>query len=160
MILYLDLDGVFADLEGYCKKTLDIDYLADPKLAWSRIDKIPEFFKHLGIIRGSANFFDDIMEYATCEVKILTALPLLTGELITAPGDKRWWVHNYLDEDIQVITVDSWERKKDFAKGNVLLDDSRRNILDWEFHGGQGVWHTSKDYQHSLNQLKKCGAIK
>jgi 5'(3')-deoxyribonucleotidase len=146
-------------MEGYCRDHLGLEYLADPKLAWSVIDKIPHFFKELEPIKGSLNFFDDILLNAKVEVKILTALPLLTGELITAAADKREWVKQFLDADIQVITVDSWERKKDFSKGNVLLDDSRRNILDWEYHGGQGVWHTSKDCQHSWNQLKKCGVL-
>jgi hypothetical protein len=159
MVLYLDLDGVFADMEGYCRDQLGLEYLADPKLAWSKIDQIPYFFKRLDPIKDSLTFFDDILLNANVEVKILTALPLLTNMLVTAPADKRWWVHNYLDPDLQVITTNSWEGKRDFAVGNVLLDDSRRNILDWEYHGGQGVWHTSKDFQHSWNQLKKLRVV-
>lgn len=159
MVLYLDLDGVFADMEGYCRDHLGLEYLADPKLAWSRIDKIPHFFAQLDRIPGSYNFFRNIISNATVEVKILTALPMLTGELITASLDKRSWVHMHLDTNIQVITTDSWEDKKVFSKGNILLDDSRRNILDWEYHGGKGVWHTSKDHEHSWNQLRKLGVV-
>ena len=159
MILYLDLDGVFADFEGFCTHNLGLVYQTNPKQAWAVIERVPSFFKYLEPIRGSLTFFDDIMSKANCEVKVLTALPQLTGELISAPRDKRYWVHKYLNESIQVITTDSWEGKKAFAVGNVLLDDSRRNILDWEYHGGQGIWHTRKDHLHSWNQLKKCGVV-
>jgi hypothetical protein len=159
MILYLDLDGVFVDFDRFCQHNLGFVYQTNPEHAWSILDKIPSFFKYLEPINGSLDFFDKIMANAKCEVKVLTALPMLTGELISAPGDKRYWVHKFMDENMQVITVDSWEGKKAFAKGNVLLDDSRRNILDWEYHGGNGVWHVDKNYARSWEQLKKCKVV-
>lgn len=153
MQLYLDLDGVFADLNGFCN-SMGISYAVAPAEAWKKLDKVPNLFSKLDPVPGAIQFYKDIRELGL-EPIILTALPMLTNELVTAPKDKREWVHKYLDPKLQVITVDSWADKKTFAKASVLVDDSRRNILDWDYHGGIGIWHDTGYHYPSLRMLKE-----
>lgn len=145
MQIYLDLDGVFADFFTFSRYLLGFDYHENPKLFWEKVSKVPRFFQTLNKMDGSQEIYELVRDF---KPKILTALPILTGELITAPEDKRVWVHNHISPELEVITTKNWSYKKEYAVGddgcpNILVDDSYRNIVDWQVNGGVGVYHTS-----------------
>ena len=122
--IFLDLDGVFANFEKRFKEIVGFEYKENPTLAWSILDKEENLFLGLEPIDNAKNFFDVIYAKSIYEVKILTALPLLTNRLITSPSDKRNWVAKYLNPEIQVICSDGWRDKKNFCKsGDILVDD-------------------------------------
>lgn len=158
MILYLDLDGVFANFEDAVRRHTHLNYTDNPVKAWNAIDKIPHFFQRIYPMPGAFKMFDDINKMCTVPIEILTSLPDPTGTLKQAPYDKTAWVARYLSKDIKVNTVQGWDKKALFADGNILVDDSFRNINDWIASGGTGIHHTSNF--NTLLELKYLGVLK
>lgn len=156
-ILYLDLDGVFADMESAVHRYTGASY--DPKTSWAKIEKVPHFFRQLYPLRGALKFFDIIKHGSTLPIEFLTASPWETGELHTTIPDKKWWVDRYLCPTTKVNVVKSWKDKGLFAQpGCILVDDSLRNIEDWVACGGTGVHHTSN--WDTIQDLRMLGVLR
>lgn len=156
--VFCDLDGVFADFHGFAYNLTGQRYHEDPKGMWAILDQVDHLFMHLNPLPNAKQFFDTIVNI--CEeklgrgsVEILTALPLRTGKLITAPSDKISWVNNYLSNRIVVNCVDHWSKKKHFCQpGDILIDDMLRNCRDWDDTKGLSIVHV---YQETtLNNLR------
>lgn len=152
-IIYLDLDGVFADFLTTFDKIVGHPYDQDPVAAWAKLDQVDHLFLNLEPFPYARELFDQLCNTGV-ETKILTALPKLTGKLHTAEQDKREWVAKHLSSDIEVICTDGWRGKSAYAnRRSILIDDSIRNIEDWFDHGGMGIWHTGRDYKSSLDTV-------
>ena len=157
-MIYLDLDGVFADFFGMMH-SLGLDYHKDPKAAWAVAEKIPNFFATLPMIEGADQLFRHIKVMANKsghEITFLTALPLLTEELRTAAADKKYWVQRVLHTSKRVVCVSHWSEKSAYANGpdSILIDNSAHNIIDWCRHGGVGIVH-----HNSYNTIKTLELI-
>lgn len=137
-MLYLDLDGVFADFESKALELLAREGLSlqdDKDKVWGCLEKYPNLFLSLSPMPGYQKLFRTIKGmYPECQ--ILTALPLPTGNLTSAARDKVAWVRKHLDKNIQVNCTLGWESKKYFYAypGDFLIDDTFRNIVDWPGH--------------------------
>ena len=156
-MIYLDLDGVFADFNGAVQKHCPgLVYQQHSKQIWSVLETIPHFFSTLDPILPSLKIYDDIASNTNIEMQFLTALPRATGYLKTAQRDKTDWVHEHIDW-AQVNCVSSWEMKKYFcrSKYDILIDDSPRNIEDWAKAGGTGILHVT--LEDTLQQLRRFG---
>ena len=156
-MIYLDLDGVFADFNGAVQKHCPgLIYQQHSKQIWKILETIPHFFSTLDPILPSLKIYDDITSNTNIEMQFLTALPRATGYLKTAQRDKTDWVHQYIDW-AQVNCVSSWEMKKYFCRGkhDLLIDDSPRNIEDWAKAGGTGILHIT--LEDTITKLKQLG---
>jgi len=154
-ILYLDLDGVFANMEDAVIRLTKERY--DPATSWGKIDKIPGFFRMLEPLTGALRFFDTIRSHSILPIEFLTSSPDPTGCLTTCEADKKWWVERYITRTHKVNVVRGWRNKALFANGNVLVDDSLRNINDWVKCGGRGVHHTGN--RTTLMELGWMGVL-
>jgi len=153
MIIYLDLDGVFADFKKRFKEIVHFDYETDPAGAWKRLDQVDHLFLTLEPFPGALQFFNKIAETGVPR-KMLTACPRRTGKLVTAAEDKAEWVARYLSPRIEVICTDGWTGKAAYARPDaILIDDMQRNIDAWQAAGGIGIRHTSEE--NTLMQLAR-----
>ena len=148
--IYLDLDGVFVDLQSkICEVFGEGTQYGDipSKQFWAEMEKIPNVFLHLDQIPGSRRVFqyiESIQSVYNVEVAILTSIPIPTGSLRTAREDKIKWVRRNLSETIPVITVLGGSKKADYANPNsLLIDDLERNVMTFREDGGNAILHRS-----------------
>ena len=148
--IYLDLDGVFVDLQSkICEIFGEGTQYGDvpAEQFWAELEKIPNVFLHLDQIPGSRRVFqyiESIQSVYNVEVAILTSIPIPTGSLRTAREDKIKWVRRNLSATIPVITVCGGSKKADYANPNsLLIDDLKRNTDIFFSKGGNAILHDS-----------------
>lgn len=131
--VFLDLDGVLADFFLRARELLGCDYHAlPPGIAWKALSEIPHLYATLAVLPDAHRLYGTLAHLGS-QLSILTATPLPTGRLVTAAADKRLWVAKNISASLQVHTVSGGENKHLFAApGDILIDDSERNIRAWE----------------------------
>ena len=119
-MIFLDLDGVFADFDGFVLSTLGCEYSEyPPSEAWPHLAKVPYLFGQLEPLPEARELYTKICAIALManqRVQFLTALPQLTGLLHTAVQDKTTWVHTHLDKEASVVCVPNWRYKSTFCR--------------------------------------------
>ncbi len=152
MRLFLDLDGVMADLEGDYLNRFGhpMDEAESKAKMWSSINGIEDYFYHLPMMAGALEFYRDIKRY---DPIILTSCP--TSRYAEVATQKMRWVRKNLDPDVLVITVDGSDRKQYFVqhKGDILIDDYGKNCREWEGAGGYAIKHEGDNFVRTLSTL-------
>lgn len=161
--IYVDLDGVMADLE---KKMLEVtghqiqnkeNDRGNPEddQNWKKFhDEIAAgrpLFAEMDMMPDAQKLWDYIKKY---KPHILTA----TGKrnVLSVDKQKREWVQEHLPEHNTVYTVTGSKNKAKFAwPDSVLIDDRMKSIDPWREKGGIGIHHTSA--KETIAQLKKLG---
>lgn len=154
--IFLDLDGVLADFFLRARDLLGCDYHSlPPAEAWRALSEIPHLYLTLAVLPDAHRLYA-VLSPLGDRLSILTAIPLPTGYLVTAAADKRQWVAENISPSLPVHTVAGGENKRLFASpGDILIDDSERNIRAWESVGGIGVLHT--ELATTLVRLREFG---
>jgi 5'(3')-deoxyribonucleotidase len=151
MKIYLDMDGVLADFDGAMLQHNIInrhDFIHKPKLEWTeeeaKLDVAVEtVMKQRGFWLGIPvmNKATSLVDLSTLlgETFILTARP--NGEEFEWVADeKRQWIREHFPEfDDEHFICCLRSEKKDYAKGNILVDDMKRNCYEWEMAGGYAI---------------------
>lgn len=155
--IYVDLDGVLADLEGYIKD-LGIDIKPTPSGDWENADAIwkklramnqPDF-SELDLLPDAMKLWNYVRPY---NPNILTA----TGHPAAKnDAEKRQWVKKHLTGYKSIYTVVTSHNKAKFAWPDaILIDDRMKSIQPWRDSGGIGIVHTSAE--NTIQELKKLG---
>lgn len=151
----LDLDGVMVDFPKFIEQkygTSDYDKIRDMIGAgqlWKQLGQVDHLFLNLDPMPGYKTLFNYIYTLhktgAVDRYEILTSLPYSTDKLVTSKQDKITWVRKYLDKDIPVNTVVGGAKKAQYvkSKNDILIDDMKRNIDEWNKAGGTGILFTS-----------------
>ena len=156
--IYVDLDGVLADLTSYIEKVLgqpiqvagDGDW-ADSDGIWKKLRPTgePDFTK-LELLPDAMTLWNYIKKY---NPSILTA----TGQPVEENDkQKREWVKNHLTGYNEIHTVVASRNKSKWAWPDaILIDDRNKSIDPWREKGGIGILHRSTN--DTIAQLKKLG---
>lgn len=141
--LYLDLDGVMADFDGAFPAVFGLDHrsMADDDM-WLKINGHPTFFRDLPAMPGAIEFFRAIEHL---DPIILTACP--KSNYAHVATQKVEWVRAHLSSRVTVLPVLGGANKPLFmhAKGDILIDDYRRNTEAWSAAGGVAILHRGFD---------------
>lgn len=144
--LFLDMDGVFADLIGECQRRgINVN---NPHTLWKGINSIEEsMFGLLPKLSWADDLWNMTKHYNPT---------FLTGDpkMEIHRKAKVEWLKRHFDYDD--IIIHPSKLKQEYAgNGNVLIDDSDRNINNWKNAGGVGVLFV--DFDTSYNDI--CQAL-
>jgi len=156
--IYVDLDGVLADLESHIENIIGHPLRTAPNGDWENADDIwkqlremgePDFSK-LELLPDAMTLWDYVKKY---NPNVLTA----TGHPVEKNDkEKRQWVKDNLTGYNDVFTVVASRNKSKWAWPDaILIDDREKSIEPWREKGGIGILHTSADA--TIAELKELG---
>ena len=156
-IIYLDMDGVLADFEGYAYGVCPEWKTEIEKKNWGRFGSELELFAKLSPMTDALELYHGCVEVAGDKnlVQILTALPN-RADFKHAAKDKIDWARKYISPDIRVH-FGPYAQDKQYHQQHpydVLIDDKELNIAQWENAGGIGIVHRTA--AESLSALTAC----
>ena len=157
-MLYIDIDGVLADSDGYLA-TLEPRIVSDTHLLFKTLANNSEtvFLKSKPLV--DLSFLNNVDEFV-----LLTALPNRANiaSFIETDNDvekvfsnykanKRAWVKENIG-DCEVIITEAAASKADYCKSSkdILIDDSDKNRKKWVAKGGL-AFKSVEDYMHNFN---------
>lgn len=153
MELFLDLDGVLADFDkhyynlfGY--KPIKNTKNKQEKVNWKLIEKADRFFYNLPLMEDALELWDYCKKYNPI---IITGLPT---SVESAAKDKIEYVKDNLNYD-KIICCKAKNKCLYGNSGDILIDDTKKYMLDWINMGG--IWITHASAENSINELKKQG---
>lgn len=150
--IYCDLDGVLVDFNGGYKELTGMNTKKATKLPlsdfWEPIDKAGEsWWTELNWMSDGKKLWSYIKKYSPT---ILSAPSRNESSKI----GKRKWVKKNIGS-VNLILVPSYEKKNYSSKNSILIDDTLKNINEWERSGGIAIHH--KSTQSTLKMLKQLG---
>lgn len=161
MIVYIDLDGVIADLDTQFKKYTGLTLKEKRDILHSQNNySIYNFWKDFIDVKGFWSEipkfeYSDLLVERTIEehgiqnVRILSS-PVKYIKICTT--EKQRWVEKhypYLKDKIHIVPR---YLKKQFAKNNILIDDYKKNIDEWNKNNGIGIHHVT--YKTTMLKLE------
>jgi 5'-nucleotidase len=137
--IYVDLDGVLADFDGYYTKLTGIGWDQKEQISndekWAALAPHPNFFRDLPWIKDAKRLWNFVKDFDT---SILSAA---SSHFPQSKPQKIEWCQRELGlVGDRVIIVDRKREKVPYAKpGSILIDDSQINIDRWNAAGGRGI---------------------
>ena len=157
--LYVDLDGVLADLHTEIERVLDIKItMSGGDTDWDNADEIWRRLQELG-----EPDFSKLKKLPDAD-KLWNYVIKHNPSVLTATGrpaeenaqEKVVWVKTNLTGYKDIHTVVASRLKAQFATPeSILIDDRMKSIGPWRQAGGIGILHTSAD--ETIKELKKLG---
>ena len=153
--VYIDLDGVLADLFGHATNVNQVKHWLDlSKAQWDKYYRgvdAKEMFTILDPFPTTDAVIDLVVKKFG-KYKILSR-PLEFDEVGCIAG-KNKWIDTHLKHkpEKRIFTPDKWKYAvQEDGTPNILIDDHRQNIHLWEAHGGIGIkWQADEDDLSSL----------
>lgn len=154
--IFLDMDGVVADFNGYAKEL--VGYTAPgkryPEEDWDKIKANPRLYREIPVIEGSEYFVERVRQLANendMPLKFLSAVPR-QNDVGWVFWDKIEWVKTYFPGIPLWFGPYSRDKHVHCVNADILIDDREDNIQDWTTAGGIGILHT--DFITSIQELE------
>jgi 5'-nucleotidase len=148
-MIYLDMDGVVANFEGWSKEVIGEDWKGEiNKPTWGRYKEHPDLYLWLPPMEGAKGLYNACCEYIGDKnlVQFLTALPNRAKDHFpNATAHKILWAKQHIDPHVRVVFGPYAQHKRHHIrfKEDVLIDDVELNIKQWQHDGGRGILHVS-----------------
>lgn len=159
LTIYLDMDDVVADWMGYARAYLKQPEWKEgemlPDQTWRRLKDDQRMYSKLPLKEGAYDLVDWCRTYCKANdanLFFLSAIPH-GNDMPWAPQDKVFWGQEYFP-DIPVFLGPYSHQKHMHVRnpGDILIDDRRSNIEEWERAGGRG--HIYKNWEGCLTWLE------
>lgn len=153
MQIFCDVDGVKADFErGYEERFGHSCVGLDDDILWLNVNATDDFWTTLPLMSDWHILWNFIKDYNPI---FLTGCPSSGYDMAVA--GKREYILKHTGE-IPVITCLSKNKQHHmFSRGDILIDDMKKNIKRWEAAGGVGILH--KNAEDTIEQLKSIMKI-
>ena len=156
----LDLDGVIADFDKRVVSILgrSLTSYPDSQSGWDALgDYKYQMYILLEPMPDAHILVDGVYALADqygCTVGTLTALPQ-KGRVPLAEPHKKEWLSRRFPRMLENFKIGphAVDKQNHCEVGDVLIDDSKLNIPQWNAKGGKGILHT--DAETSLAELRK-----
>lgn len=133
--VFLDLDGVFADIE---KRVTELAgrprHELDKKQFWKTVYSVRNFFFELELMPDALILWEYTKQF---QPKFLTGAP--SGKI--AQEDKKRWVIEKFGHEWETIVLPRRDKQLHSGPNRVLIDDTLQNIEEWVAKGGYGIFH-------------------
>ena len=96
----------------------------------------------------------DLWNYIKSKNPTILSSPPRSGRAIAEKG-KLYWVKKHLGSKVPAVFELSKDKYKLSGSGNILIDDSERNIEQWIQAEGIGILHRSA--KDTISKLRKMG---
>lgn len=140
--IWLDMDGVLADFDGFFLSSFGIATKdVTKKEMWKAIHGHDEFFYNLPMMEGAKELYIAAISSTelAADVYILTSAG--SSNYMHVAEQKKRWIQKHIDHNVTVIAVREGADKAAMVqnKGDILVDDWRKNCEAWEAVGGLAV---------------------
>lgn len=143
--LFLDMDGVFVDFLGECARR-NIN-TKNPHSMWKSINSMEDsIFEIAPKLDWADSLWNMVREF---NPTFLTGDPKQDRHRQA----KRIWLDQHFNYD-DVIIYPSSKKQHYAGNGNILIDDSQRNINNWNAAGGHGILFT--DLKSTFHEIEKA----
>ena len=155
-IIYVDMDGVLCDFlkgageaTGYKFKT-HMDWEKVKRTEWQTLANMgSRFWARLPWMKDGKQLWKYVQDY---EPRILSAFPQAPENKQHAINGKVDWIKRNLRNVAEINIVRGQEKQNYARKNTILIDDSPRNIDQFNRAGGIGILHTSSS--KTIKELK------
>lgn len=150
-MIYLDMDGPMADFDGGFKQVFGHHpsaYEKNKKAMWDMVYSTPHFFTDLPLSEGVTALVEACLEHG--RTRVLTSIPWSNPFLVR--DQKMAWMHHHFP-GLEVIVSMGGDKKPLYMqnRGDVLIDDWRKNTEAWEKHGGVAIKY--ENAEQSIKEL-------
>lgn len=158
--LYLDMDGVIADFDGYARTVLgpkeDLGTSEKwPESQWRQLALVPNLYLKLPKMRLADRMVELCRRFRDelgWDLYLLTATPK-GNDVPDSFHDKILWTQQHYP-DLRVRFGPYSHNKADHYKpGDVLIDDRSSNCEQWRDRGGQVIRVRADSYDQALKEL-------
>jgi len=164
MIIYCDMDGVLVNFERGAELAVGHRFMSSvldsvKKEDQERILKLKEiFWSNLPMMPDAMRLWRVITKYDAQILSAEASWDREAGVKYSRIG-KMMWVKKNLGVSLNRVHIVKRSEKKYYAQSeagsNLLIDDFKDNIIEFERAGGKTIYHQS--VSHTLDQLKKHG---
>ena len=151
--IYCDMDMVLCDFIGGYENLTGLEFAkTDKDERWNAITGKKDFWATLDWMPGAQVMWKLINKY---QANILSAYS--NRDANSRPGKKKWLSRNAkpTGKIHLVMRADKQKYAMTDGKPNILIDDYKKNIIEWETKGGIGIHHLSPT--KTISQLKRYG---
>ena len=156
--LFVDMDGVVSDFEGYANQLIDVDIKPGYRFSqaeWERLRiQAPRIYRHLEVLPSARELISELKairdEYAFNMV-FLTAVPH-ENDMPWAYWDKIEWACKHFPGIPVWFGPYSHDKQHHHKPGDILIDDRISNISEWP---GLGILHDHTKIDETLMTLRR-----
>ena len=157
--IFCDMDQVLVNFMLGAQEVLGVafnEYPGEKEEKWQKLKQVNGFWANLPIMPDGMLLWKYIRDFEPA------SLSTPSRRMPTCKVEKILWLRTHLRFVGETHIVRRQDKKKyavaDDGYPNLLIDDYKKNILEWETAGGIGILH--KDTLSTIRKLKNLGYTK